>query len=89
MSFHFSLLCKGSAFSLGGQEMRWFLLFALNAVSTGVLAYLNPFNVQRYKEICKYARKIALNSDFSISRKACTNTFKADIDTSIHIVKAA
>ena len=26
------LLCKGSVFSLGGQEMRWFLLVLLTAM---------------------------------------------------------
>ena len=37
------LLCKGSVFSLGGQEKRWFLLvlLRLNAVSTGVLAWFS------------------------------------------------
>jgi hypothetical protein len=37
------LLCKGSVFLVGGQEMRWFLLvlLRLSAVSTGVLAWFS------------------------------------------------
>lgn len=37
------LLRKGSAFLLGGQERRWFLLvlLRLKAVSTGVLAWFS------------------------------------------------
>ena len=37
------LLCKGSAFLLGGQEIGWFklVLLRLNAVSAGVLAWFS------------------------------------------------
>jgi hypothetical protein len=39
------LLCKGSVFMLGGQEVRWFLLvlLRLNAVSAGVLAWFSCY----------------------------------------------